>query len=55
MTNTTGVVGEMACVWAADGWVMEVAPMRVRVSDKTALRIAFIGLVSWITTATFVP
>src|ERR1700740_133351 len=44
MTITAVVVGEVACAWATDGWVMDVAPMRVRVSARTALRIAFIGL-----------
>jgi hypothetical protein len=47
-------VGEVACAWATDGWAMEVAPIRVRVSAKTTLRIAFIGLVSRITAVTFV-
>src|SRR5947199_10530337 len=46
MTITPVVVGEGACAWATDGWAMEVAPVRVRVSAKTTLRIAFIGLVS---------
>src|SRR5438445_13784576 len=46
MTITPVVVGETACAWATDGWAMEVAPIRVRVSAKTTLRIAFIGLVS---------
>src|SRR5437868_929421 len=46
MTITPVVVGELVCAWAADGWVMEVAPIRVRVSAKTTLRIAFIGLIS---------
>src|SRR5258708_1894569 len=53
MIITPVVVGEMACVWATDGWVMDVAPIRVRVSAKTTLRIAFIGLVSRITAVTF--
>src|SRR5258708_39524950 len=53
MTITPVVVGDMACAWATDGWAMEVAPIRVRVSAKTTLRIAFIGLVSRITAATF--
>jgi hypothetical protein len=46
MTITPVVVGELACAWATDGWVMEVAPIRTRVSAETTLRIAFIGLVS---------
>jgi hypothetical protein len=54
MTITPVVVGETACAWATDGWVMEVAPIRVRVSAKTTSRIAFIGLVSLITAVTFV-
>jgi hypothetical protein len=54
MTITPVVAGEAACAWATDGWVMEVAPIRVRGSAKTTLRIAFIGLVSRITAVTFV-
>jgi hypothetical protein len=55
MTITPVVVGEAACAWAKDGWAMEVAPIRVRVSAKTTtLRIIFIGLVSRITAVTFV-
>src|SRR5215470_13339822 len=54
MTITPVVVGEVACAWATDGWTMEVAPIRVRVSAKTTLRIAFIGLVSPITAITVV-
>src|SRR5882757_11315397 len=41
MTITPVVVGEVACAWAMDGWDIEVAPVRVRVSAKTTLRIAF--------------
>src|SRR6266404_5626801 len=44
MTITPVVVGEMAGVWATDGWAMEVTPVRVRVRARTALWIAFIGL-----------
>src|SRR5437764_5808793 len=55
MTTITPVVeGEMACAWAKDGKAVEVAPVRVRASATTALRIAFIGLVSRITAVTFV-
>src|ERR1700689_192354 len=54
MTITPVVAGEVAWVWAADGWDMEVAPVRVSVSARTARRIAFIGLVSRITAVTFV-
>jgi hypothetical protein len=54
MTITPVVVSEVACAWATDGWAMDVAPIRVRVSAKTTLRIAFIGLVSPITAVTFV-
>src|SRR6266478_7737611 len=52
MTITPVVVGEAACAWARDGWVMQVAPIRVRVSPKAMLRIAFVGLVSPITAVT---
>jgi hypothetical protein len=54
MTITPVIVGAVACAWATDGWAMEVAPIRVRVSAKTTLRIAFIGLVSRIKAVTFV-
>jgi hypothetical protein len=54
MTITPVVVGEAACAWARDGWVMQVAPVSVRVSPKAMLRIAFIGLVSPIMPVTFV-
>src|ERR1700730_9873997 len=54
MTITPVVAGEAACAWARDGWVMQVAPIRVRVSPKAMLRIAFIGLVSPIMAVTFV-
>src|SRR5262245_8562653 len=54
MTITPVVGGETACAWATDGWVMEVAPVRVRVSAKATLRSAFIGLVSRVTAVTFV-
>src|SRR5258707_9753955 len=54
MTITPVVVGEVACAWARAGWVMEVAPIRVRVSAKAMLRIAFIGLASPITAVIFV-
>src|SRR5262244_1465836 len=43
MTITAVVVGEVACAWATDGWAMEVAPIKVRVSAKTTLRSAFGG------------
>jgi hypothetical protein len=49
MTITPVVVGEMAGAWATDGWAMEVPPIKAKVSARTTLRIAFIGLVSPIT------
>src|SRR5882672_1539282 len=54
MTITPVVVGETACAWATNGWAMEVAPTRVRVSATATLRIAFIGLVSPIKAGSFV-
>ena len=62
MTITPVIVGAKACgagwgfdwVWATDRSVMEVAPIRVRVSMTTSLRIAFIGLVSRSTAVTSV-
>src|SRR6516164_8377308 len=54
ITITPVVVGEVACAWATDGWAMEVAPIRVRVSAKTTLRSVFIVLFSAITAGSFV-
>src|SRR5262249_1515098 len=51
MTITPVVVGEIACAWATDGCVIEVAPIRVRVSAKTTVLSAFIALFSAITRA----
>src|SRR6516162_3638287 len=45
MAITPVGVGEVACAWAMDGWDMEIAPVRIRVSAEATLRIAFIGLV----------
>jgi hypothetical protein len=36
ITMTPVVAGDVACAWATDGWAMEVAPIKVRVSAKTA-------------------
>jgi hypothetical protein len=52
MTITPVVVGKVAWAWAADGWVMEAAPVRVRAIARTPRRIAFIGLVSRIMAVT---
>jgi hypothetical protein len=46
MTITPVVVGEEAWAWATAELVIDVAPIRVKVSAKTALRSAFIVLVS---------
>src|SRR5215471_19093998 len=46
MTITPVVVGEEAWAWATAELVIEVAPIRVKVSAKTTLRSAFIVLVS---------
>src|SRR6266436_4210477 len=54
MAITPVVVVEAACAWATDGWVMQVAPIRVRVRPKAMLQIAFIGLVSPIMAVTLV-
>src|SRR5262245_17674559 len=49
MTITPVVVGEEAWAWATAELVIELAPVRVKVSAKTTLRSAFIVLVpgSW--------
>src|SRR5215813_3578122 len=52
MTITPVVAG--VTVWAADELLMEVAPIRVRVSATATLRIAFIGLITPITAGSFV-
>jgi hypothetical protein len=54
MTITPVTVGEVACVWATDGWAMDVTPIKVSGSARTAFRIVLIGLVSRITAITFV-
>src|SRR5204862_4169037 len=54
MTITPAVVGEVACAWAKDGSAIEATPIRVRVSPRPRLRIAFIGLVAPVTAVTFV-
>ena len=46
ITITPVVVGEEAWAWATAELVMDVAPVRVKVSAKTTLRSAFVVLVS---------
>jgi hypothetical protein len=46
MTITPVVAGDTACASAADGRVIEAAPVKARASAKATLRSAFVGLVS---------
>jgi hypothetical protein len=42
----TPVVGDAVCDWASEGSAMEIAPVSMRETAKTTLRIVFIDFIS---------